>query len=95
MEMAGLLYVLAAAALFLVVPIMFIAGSWKRLEPGVRRAMVILYLVVLGGAVLLYWAIDRWSSCAPAAACPSSARSPSPSIPSMRGRWWKLAQRRA
>ncbi len=65
MEMVGLLYVLAAAALFLVVPVMFIAGSWKRLEPGVRRAMVILYLIVLGGAVLLYWGIDRWSSSGP------------------------------
>jgi hypothetical protein len=61
----GLMYLLAAIALFLVVPVFAITGTWKRLEPGVRRALVVLYVVVVALCGLLYWMFDRWSSSGP------------------------------
>ena len=57
-----LLHLLGAFALFVIVPVLAILGSWKKLEPATRRLLITLYLATLAMFAGLYGLIDRWSS---------------------------------
>lgn len=65
MQFAGVFFAFGAVMVFLVVPGVLIAGRWRTLEPGARRGIAAIYLIVLAGAGLLYWMIERWSSHGP------------------------------
>ena len=61
MNFASLLFLLGAVALFGILPLFALAGSWRKLEPGTRRALLVLYLVVLAMIAGLVVAIRRWA----------------------------------
>jgi hypothetical protein len=67
MPFVGLFYVLGAVALFVIVPALALAGTWKRMEPGARRMLLTVYVVVLALFALVVWGIHHWAAGGPLA----------------------------
>ena len=61
----ALLYVLGGVALFVVMPALALAGTWRRLEPGPRRALLIVSVIVLVLFAFVGWGVHRWASSGP------------------------------
>lgn len=65
MPIAGLLYVLGGVCVLVIVPALALAGTWRRLEPGARRLLLVVYVVVVALIVLVAWGIHHWASSGP------------------------------
>lgn len=65
MPIAGLFYVVGAVVVLLIVPVLALAATWKRMEPGARRALLAVYVTVLVLIALIALGIRHWASSGP------------------------------